>query len=179
MVNVLLIDSLTVLQNGGARPISTFHMRRKGGSEMDLRGDQGHRQQVNGRAEPSTLTSYPGPGWEQKKDFTKQTPTGIQNLRERGLRGQGLCQGFRKGVRALRVPTVSSTRKINQALQDGLQQLPRATGYTQIWPVLSQRAPLEMPLSLPRPQPDTGKRKGNHQLQKSASSLILPTTSQI
>lgn len=57
VVNVLLIDSLTVLQKGGARPITTFYIRRKGGSEMGLKGDQGHTQQVNGRAEDRSLTS--------------------------------------------------------------------------------------------------------------------------
>lgn len=44
VVNVLLIDSLTVSQNGGGGPITTFHIRRKGGSERDLGGDQGLTQ---------------------------------------------------------------------------------------------------------------------------------------
>lgn len=57
MVNVLLINSLTASQNSEPGPTTTLYIRRKGSSQRDLNGIQGHTQQVNGRAEDRTLTS--------------------------------------------------------------------------------------------------------------------------
>lgn len=69
---VLLTDSLTVSQKAGAGPITTFYRWRKGGSEREIGGDQGHTQQINGRAEDRTLTPDPdaGTGWEQKNEIS-------------------------------------------------------------------------------------------------------------
>lgn len=54
---VLHIGSLTVSQKAGAGPVNTFYRWRKGGSEREMGGDQGHTQQVNSKAEDRTLNS--------------------------------------------------------------------------------------------------------------------------
>lgn len=79
------------------------------------KGDRGHTEQVNCRAEDRTLTSRPwcwhGMGKEEG-DFMKEKPIWIQNWRARGLGWlSALNQGFRKGVRALSFQIERSTEK--------------------------------------------------------------------
>ena len=54
---VLHICSLTVSQKAGAGPVTTFYRWRKGGSEREMGGGQGHTQQVNSKTEDRTLNS--------------------------------------------------------------------------------------------------------------------------